>query len=77
MSLGYFPGSYWATVLIYLILMLLPVWIGYRRRISRVAMLIVLVVGGLIPIVGFLAAFYIALRAESHAARPPASPSRK
>jgi len=72
MDISSFSGSYWATVLIYIVLMLLPVWVGYRRRVSRMTMLIIMLIGGLVPVVGFIAALYIAFRAD---AQPVNSPS--
>ena len=65
----------YSFLLIGLILSLIPLWIGYRRKISPIPMLLIMFIGGLIPYAGWIVSLYIACRAKSHLPKPEKAPS--
>lgn len=53
-----------------LVVSLLPLWVGYRRKIAILPMMLIMIIGGLIPLAGWIIGLYIACRAKSHIPKP-------
>ena len=49
----------------YLLISLLPVWIGYRRKVALLPMLFIVTLPVLIPFLGLVTSFYVVCRAKS------------